>query len=54
MANSTPHACAPATYLRSERGRLSGLTVHLYRCQCGEILRRLLHPTSLRMPGLAV
>jgi hypothetical protein len=49
MATSTPHVCAPATFLRSERGDLSGLTAYLYRCRCGEILRRLLHPATLRI-----
>jgi hypothetical protein len=49
MPTSTPHVHAPATYLRSERGSLSGLTVHFYRCQCGEILRRLNHPATLRI-----
>jgi hypothetical protein len=46
---STPHTHAPAVYVGSERGRLTGLTAYLYRCRCGEILRRLTHPAVLRI-----
>jgi hypothetical protein len=47
MSTRTPHEHVPAVYIRSERGRCSGLTFHHYRCRCGEELSRLTNPTVL-------